>query len=242
MTNRLFLFFSLFICFISTQIWACPEVFIVGISGGTGSGKTYIADKIKKTLGDEIIVLTEDAYYRDLSHLTKEKRAKVNFDHPESIEFTLLKKHLLSLKRYESIEVPQYDFSTHTRVPSVKKIKPKAIVLVEGILLLAVPEIRDLFNLKVYVNTDDDIRFLRRVVRDISERGRTVDSVCGQYLETVYPMFQKFVKPSKRFADVVISGSDDNSSAIDLLISKLKTATTAVIARSDTLEKTCEAL
>ena len=198
------------------------DVYVVGISGGTGSGKTYIAEKIKETLGDDIIVLGEDYYYKSLSHLPVEERAKANFDHPDSIDFDLLKDHILQLKEFKTIYVPQYDFTTHSRKKETLEVRPKTIILVEGILLFSVPEIRDILDLKVFIDTDDDIRFLRRVVRDINERGRTMESVCKQYLATVYPMYQCYVKPTKRFADVVISGANDNSIAVELLISRLQ--------------------
>lgn len=218
------IFFLLFISqnLVFSHLDTSREVYIVGISGGTGSGKSYVADKIKKTLGDQLIVLSEDFYYKDLSHLPLGEREKVNFDHPHAIDFSLLKEHILRLKDYQSISIPQYDFVTHSRKIQTLDISPKSIIIVEGILLLSIAEIRDLLDLKVFVDTDDDIRFLRRLVRDINERGRTVDSVCQQYLSSVYPMHQCFVKPSKRFADIVISGSCDNAIAVDILVSKLQ--------------------
>ena len=169
-----------------------------------------------------VAFLSHDSYYRDISHLTIEERAKNNFDHPDSLETSLLIEHIQSLKDRKSIIVPEYDYSTHSRVPNGgQHITPKPIILVEGILLLSDPMLNALFDIKIYVDTDDDIRLIRRIQRDVSERGRTVDSVVEQYLSTVQPMHLQFVVPSKRNADIIVP-EGLNSVALDLVVSKLK--------------------
>ncbi len=195
----------------------------IGVAGGSGSGKTTVAHNLVKAFKSEDAVLVEqDAYYTELNHLTIEEKAKVNFDHPNSIEFELLKEHLLKLSRGESIERPIYDFKTHSRKEETVSIHPSKIVIVEGILLFAVPEIRDLFDVKIFVDTDADEMLLRRIERDINERGRTFASVKNQYLNTVKPMYLEFCEPSKRYADVIIPRGGENKIAINMIIAKLK--------------------
>ncbi|GLI58190.1 uridine kinase [Propionigenium maris DSM 9537] len=195
----------------------------IGVAGGSGSGKTTIAHNLVKAFKSEDAVLVEqDAYYTELNHLTIEEKAKVNFDHPNSIEFELLREHLLKLSRGESIERPIYDFKTHSRKEETVSIQPSKIVIVEGILLFAVPEIRDLFDVKIFVDTDADEMLLRRIERDINERGRTFASVKNQYLNTVKPMYLEFCEPSKRYADVIIPRGGENKIAINMIIAKLK--------------------
>lgn len=195
---------------------------IVGIAGGTGSGKTTLAGKLIETFSDRAILINQDDYYKDLRGLTKEEHAKRNFDHPESIDFDLLKKHLLLLKEGQSIEVPVYNFCTHSREPFTQTVNSAEIVIVEGILLFAVPEIRDLCDLKIFVETDDDVRLLRRIERDMQERSRDFKSVRDQYMMTVKPMHDAFVEPSKRHADVIIPTLQRNDNGIALIISGLK--------------------
>lgn len=195
----------------------------IGVAGGSGSGKTTVAHNLVKAFKSEDAVLVEqDAYYTELNHLTIEEKAKVNFDHPNSIEFELLRDHLLKLSKGESIERPIYDFKTHSRKEKTVHIHPSKIIIVEGILLFAVPEIRDLFDVKIFVDTDADEMLLRRIERDINERGRTFSSVKNQYLNTVKPMYLEFCEPSKRYADVIIPRGGENKIAVNMIIAKLK--------------------
>lgn len=196
---------------------------LIGVAGGSGSGKTTVANNLVKAFKAEDAVLVEqDAYYRELSNMSIEEKAKVNFDHPDSIEFELLKKHLEMLKNGEAIERPIYDFTTHSRKSGAVKINPSKIIIVEGILIFAVPEIRELFDVKIFVDTDADEMILRRIERDMNERGRSFESVKNQYLTTVKPMFLEFCEPSKRYADVIIPRGGENKVAIDMVISNLK--------------------
>lgn len=195
---------------------------IVGIAGGTGSGKTTLAEKLLATFADRAVVINQDNYYKDLTHLTPEERADRNFDHPDSIDFDLLGKHILQLKDHQSVEVPIYNFCTHSREKTTLTVNPAEIVIVEGILLFAVPEVRELCDLKIFVETDDDIRLLRRIERDLSERARDFKSVRDQYMTTVKPMHDTYVEPSKRFADIIIPTRQRNGTGIALIISGLK--------------------
>ena len=196
---------------------------VIGIAGGTGSGKTTIADYILETVGPEkIAFLPHDAYYHELGHLSQEERAKVNFDHPSSLETELLIEHIQKLKAGQSIELPHYDFKTHTRTGETTLINPQQILIVEGILLFAEPELRKLFDLRIYVDTDADIRFIRRLRRDIEERGRTTENVIDQYLKTVRPMHLEFVEPSKRYASVIIPEGGYNTVALDLIVARIE--------------------
>ncbi|MBN4067332.1 uridine kinase [Simkania negevensis] len=210
----------LVMCAFSTCLNAQP--LFVGIAGGTGSGKTTIARIIKETLGDEAIILSQDAYYRDRSGMTLAERKQLNFDHPDSIEFGLMKEHMLALKAGKSIERPSYDFVTSTRTGKMTRVSPAKVIIVEGILLLAMPEIRDILDLRIFVDVDADIRILRRVERDISERGQTLEEVHQQYLTTVQPMHVQFVEPSKRHANLIIPWEKENRAAVDAVIASLK--------------------
>ncbi len=196
---------------------------IVGVAGGTGSGKTTIARTIYEQLGpDKVAYIPHDAYYYDLSHLPLEERAKRNFDHPDSLETSLLIEHLKQLREGLPVEIPVYDFATHTRRPETRRVEPRPIILVEGILVFVEPELRDLMDIKIYVDTDPDIRFIRRLVRDINERGRTMESVIRQYLETVRVMHLEFVEPSKRYADIIIPEGGFNTVALDMVLARLR--------------------
>lgn len=196
---------------------------VIGIAGGTGSGKTTIAEYILETVGPEkIAFLPHDAYYHELHHLSREEREKVNFDHPSSLETELLIGHIHQLKAGQAIELPHYDFKTHTRTGKTTRIEPQQIVIIEGILIFAEPELRKLFDLKIYVDTDADIRFIRRLRRDIEERGRTTESVIKQYLDTVRPMHLEFVEPSKRYASVIIPEGGYNTVALDLIVARIE--------------------
>ncbi len=178
---------------------------IIGIAGGSGSGKTTIAESVCEMVGRDVAVLIQyDAYYRDQAHLTFEERARINYDHPDSLETELLIEHLRTLQAGGEIHRPVYDFSTHTRTERTVRIAPDRVLLVEGILVLAEPDLRNLFDLRIYIDTDADLRLVRRLQRDIIERGRTVDSVLQQYETTVRPMHLQFVDPSKRYADIIL--------------------------------------
>ncbi|MGL4308208.1 uridine kinase [Cetobacterium sp. SF1] len=195
----------------------------IGVAGGSGSGKTTIAHNLVKAFkAEDAILVEQDAYYKELTGLSIEDKAKVNFDHPNSIEFELLKEHLLNLKEGKSIQRPIYDFKTHSRKEETIAIHPSKIVIVEGILLFAIPEIRELFDVKIFVDTDADEMLLRRIERDIKERGRTFESVRDQYLTTVKPMFLEFCEPSKRYADVIIPRGGENKVAINMVVANLK--------------------
>jgi uridine kinase len=178
---------------------------IIGICGGTGSGKTTIARQLVEIVGaDSVILLEQDAYYHDLADLPLDERHQANFDHPTSHDNALLAEHLRLLKAGESVEMPLYDFKTHTRMKEVKVLHPKPVVIIEGILIFAEKTLRDVLDIRVFVDTPDDVRFIRRLQRDIKERGRTVDSVIAQYNASVRPAHLEFIEPSKRYADMII--------------------------------------
>ena len=196
---------------------------IIGVAGGTGSGKTTVARVILERVGEEhIAYLPHDAYYKDNSHLPPAERAKINYDHPDSLETSLLIEHLKRLREGFPIERPVYDFTTHSRTAETVTVQPHPIIMVEGILIFAEPELRKLFDVKIFVDTDADIRFIRRLVRDIEERGRTMTSVVEQYLRTVRPMHLEFVEPSKRYADVIIPEGGLNSVAMDMVVARIE--------------------
>lgn len=196
---------------------------LIGITGGTGSGKSTIAKEIFEAFGgDQIAMVEQDAYYKDQSYLTMEERVKTNYDHPKAFDNTLLVEHLEKLINGESIEKPIYDFTVHNRAKETIKVEPKPIIILEGILVLEDKRLRDLLDIKVYVDTDADVRIIRRMLRDIEERGRTMDSVVEQYLSVVRPMHFEFTEPSKRFADIIIPEGGHNKVAVDLLVSKMK--------------------
>jgi len=192
---------------------------ILGIAGGTGSGKTTVAHSILDRVGSHrISFLPQDVYYRDLKEIPLEERAKQNFDHPDSLETELMIEHLRLLKQWKAIDMPQYDFTQHIRTDHVLHIEPRRVIVVDGILIFAEPALRELFDVKIFVDTDADIRFIRRLQRDIIERGRTMDSVIQQYYRTVRPMHLEFVEPSKRYADV----RGMNVVALDMVIARLQ--------------------
>jgi len=196
---------------------------VIGIAGGTGSGKTTVANVILNRVGKQrIAYLPHDAYYRDLHDLPYEQRAAINFDHPNSLESELMTAHILRLKQWEAIDIPVYDFSIHTRTDKTIHVEPRPVILVEGILIFAEPELRKLFDVKIFVDTDPDIRFIRRLERDITERGRTTDMVVNQYMATVRPMHLEFVEPSKRYAHVIIPEGGLNEVAMDMIIARIE--------------------
>jgi uridine kinase len=213
-------FLMILLTIFSTSLLFAHQV-VVGIAGGTGSGKTTLAAKLKETFSDRTVLINQDNYYKNLNHLSKKERASQNFDHPDSIDFELLKEHLLLLKDGQSIEVPNYNFRTHSREASTHTVDPAEIIILEGILIFAVPEVRELCDLKIFVETDDDIRLLRRIERDLHERSRDFKSVRDQYMTSVKPMHEAFVEPSKRYADVIIPTREHNN-GIALIISGLK--------------------
>lgn len=195
---------------------------VIGIAGGTGSGKTTVAQVILDRAGAENIALVpHDAYYRDLSDLPKTQRALVNFDHPDSLETELMVEHLKALRAWQAIEMPVYDFANHQRTPANIRLEPQPIILVEGILVFAEALLRELFDVKIFVDTPPDIRFIRRLQRDMVERGRTLESVIRQYETTVRPMHLEFVEPSKRYADVIIPEGGLNTVAMDMVVARI---------------------
>ena len=197
---------------------------VIGIAGGSGSGKTTVAQSILQRVGPEhISFLQHDAYYKDLSGLPPVQRAEVNFDHPNSLETELLTRHILQLKSGSPVEVPIYNFATHSRTEKTYPVQPRGVILVEGILIFTEASLRDLFNVKIFVDTDPDLRFIRRLERDISERGRTLDTVVKQYLSTVRPMHLEFVEPSKRYADIIIPEGGFNAAALDMVVARIET-------------------
>jgi uridine kinase len=199
------------------------EPVVIGVAGGTGSGKTTVAHEILKRAGtQQISLIQHDAYYKDLSDLPLAQRTMFNFDHPDALENKLLIAHLKELKAGRSIEMPVYDFRTHTRTEQVRHVPSHRVILVEGILIFADKALRQLMDVKIYVDTDADIRFIRRLQRDIAERGRTMDSVIHQYLATVRPMHQEFVEPSKRHADVIIPEGGFNEVAIEMVAARIR--------------------
>lgn len=199
-----------------------PRPVVFGVAGGTASGKTTVADAILDSIGaSQVAYLAHDAYYKDMSHLPLPERAQLNYDHPQSLETDLLVKHVQQLLESRAVEVPIYDFTQHLRLSDTKSVQASPIILVEGILIFTHRRLRELMDIKVYVDTDADVRFIRRLVRDINERGRTLDSVVKQYLETVRPMHLEFVEPSKRYADVIIPRGGLNKVALDMVVSRL---------------------
>lgn len=196
---------------------------LIGITGGTGSGKSSIADAIYSSFSNECIaMIQQDMYYKDQSHLSMEERIKTNYDHPRAFDNDLLIRHLNDLINGIAINKPIYDFSNHNRAKETVRIDPKDIIIVEGILVLEDERLRELLDIKVYVDTDADIRILRRLIRDINERGRTVDSVVSQYLDVVRPMHMQFTEPTKRYADIIVPEGGQNKVAIDILVTKIK--------------------
>jgi len=196
---------------------------VIGVAGGTGSGKTTVTEQILKRVGEQrIAFIPHDAYYRDLVHLPLNLRQQINFDHPDSLETDLLVEHLTQWREGHTVQVPIYDFTTHTRTQQTRCVEPQRVAIVEGILIFAEPRLRELFDVKLYVDTDADIRFIRRLRRDIAERGRTAESVVAQYLNTVRPMHLEFVEPSKRYADVIIPEGGFNQVAMDMVVARIE--------------------
>ncbi len=196
---------------------------IIGVGGGSGSGKTTVVNRIVEGIGeDHILLLEHDSYYRDLNHLPLEERMKQNFDHPSSLESELMIRHVKALKEGYSVDIPVYDFAAHTRSDKTIKASPKDIILLDGILIFTEPELRESMDIKLFVDTDDDVRLLRRIKRDIMERGRELEGVMNQYEKFVRPMHLEFVEPSKRYADIIIPRGGENVVALNMVIATIR--------------------
>ena len=196
---------------------------IIGVTGGSGSGKTTVSRAIFEQLhGHSLLMLQEDSYYNDQSDMPFEERIKTNYDHPNAFDTELLVKQLKDLLDWKTIEKPIYDYTEHTRSSEVEKVEPKEVIILEGILVLNDPALRDLMDIKIFVDTDDDIRIIRRIQRDIEERGRSLQSVIDQYKSTVKPMDHQFIEPTKRYADIIVPEGGENQVAIDLLVTKVR--------------------
>jgi uridine kinase len=195
---------------------------IIAVVGGTGSGKTTVASAIHTAVGRGAVLLDQDAYYRDLAHLTLDERRQVNFDHPDSVDTELLVQHLEQLAAGQPIDKPTYDFAGHTRAAKSVRVEPEEVIIVEGILLLADARLRELFDIKIFVDVGDDVRFIRRLLRDTRERGRTMENVIQQYLSTVRPMHLEFVEPSKRYADVILPEGGFNRIGIEMVQARVE--------------------
>ncbi len=193
--------------------------FLIGVAGGTGSGKTTLTRNIIIALERKpVSVLRADWYYREQSDIPQEERARLNYDHPDALEFDMLRRHLKTLQEGKSIEAPRYNFVTHNRMKDTETINPTPVIITEGILLFADESLRDMFDLKIFVDTDGDLRLLRRLHRDVSERGRSFDSCINQYLDTVRPMHETFVEPTKKHADIIVPASQPNDKAIKMIV------------------------
>ena len=196
--------------------------FVVGIAGGTGSGKTTVAHKLASAMPDgRCVTIEHDAYYLDQAHLPLDERAKINYDHPSSLESMLLVDHLRALRDGRTVEVPIYDFATHTRRSETRQVEPARVIVVEGILVFTEQALRDQMDIKIFVDTDPDIRLMRRIRRDLEQRGRTFQSVRDQYYATVRPMHLEYVEPTKRWADIIIPEGGNNRVALDVLLGRL---------------------
>ena len=198
------------------------NILVIGIAGGTGSGKTTLARHIADAFGDRVTVITHDSYYRLQEGKTYEERCLQNYDHPDAFETELLCEHLRRLCRGQAVDVPVYDYTIHNRSERTTRAEPRAVIMLEGILLFSDPALRDLMDLRIFVDTDADERILRRIVRDTEERGRSLESVILQYLATVKPMHNAFVEPFKRYADIIVPGGGDNPAAIDMIVTRIK--------------------
>jgi len=197
---------------------------ILGITGGTGSGKTTIAEEVMGALGaDNAVIIHQDSYYLDRSVLSTDERDRINFDHPSAFDWKLLKKHIHALRHGLAIQKPVYNFHTHSRMPETTKVEPRPVLIVEGILVFDDPELRGMMDMKVYVDADADVRFIRRLERDVRERGRSLESIVDQYMSTVRPMHLQFVEPSKRYADIIIPEGGHNRVALDTIIARIRT-------------------
>jgi len=193
----------------------------IGIAGGSASGKTTVASKIGESYVNHVTIIRQDDYYNDQTNLTMEERVKTNYDHPNAFDFGLMERNLDDLMASKTIRKPIYDFSKHNRSDQIEVVEPTSIIILEGLFALENAEIRDMMDIKIFVQTDDDIRFIRRLTRDVNERGRTLDSVINQYINTVRPMHLQFINPTKRYADIIIPEGGNNVVAIDLITTKI---------------------
>lgn len=198
------------------------ECFVIGIGGGTGSGKTTLTKRLKERLGSQVTVLSYDNYYKSHPEMPYDERVRLNYDHPSAFDTELLVEHLAALRRGETIAAPVYDFKQHDRSDETMLIAPTGVILVEGILILADERLRSQMDVKIYVDTDADVRILRRVVRDVKQRGRSLESVVTQYLTTVKPMHEQFVEPSKRYVDIIVPEGGRNAVALDMLVRRVE--------------------
>lgn len=198
------------------------ETMVIGIAGGTGSGKTTLTERIRERFTSEVSVLYHDNYYKRHTGMTYEERSQLNYDHPDAFDTDLIVRDLAALRRGEAVQCPVYDYTIHNRSDQTIEVKPTRVIIVEGILIFADPALRDLMDIKVFVDTDADVRILRRVMRDVKERGRTLDSVVNQYLTTVKPMHEAFVEPSKKYADIIVPQGGHNTVALDMLIERIR--------------------
>ena len=195
---------------------------IIGIAGGSGSGKTTLATNLKNEFSDDILMISHDYYYKNFPELTYEERTKLNYDHPNAFETDLLIKHIKDLKNNKTIERPSYDFTKHAREDKLYEEEPNKVILIDGILIFENKELRDLMDIKIFVDTDSDVRFIRRLIRDVEERGRTIESVIEQYSTTVKPMHEQFVEPSKKFADIIVPEGGNNIVALNIIKEKIR--------------------
>ena len=198
------------------------NIMMIGIAGGTESGKTTLAQRLCDAFGDSVCLIRHDSYYKRHDDLTYEERTKLNYDEPAAFDTDLMKEHLAALKRGESIDCPVYDYTVHNRSNEVQHIEPKKVIIVEGILIFAEEEVCDLFDVKIFVDTDADVRILRRIRRDVSKRGRSLESVMNQYLTTVKPMHEKYVEPTKRRADIIVPEGGKNAVAFDMIEHRIR--------------------
>ncbi len=198
------------------------SVLIIGVAGGTGSGKTTLASHIAKAFGDRVAVITHDSYYRAQNDKSYEERCRQNYDHPNAFETELLCEHLEKLTHGQAVDVPVYDYTIHNRAEETTHVEPRSVIVLEGILLFSDERLREYMDLKIFVDTDADERILRRIVRDTEERGRTLSSVISQYLLTVKPMHEAFVEPYKRYADIIVPGGGSNPAALDMIITRIR--------------------
>ena len=198
------------------------NVIVIGIAGGTGSGKSTMIQKIKEEFHDNITILSHDFYYKRHDQLTYEERTKLHYDHPDAIETDLMIEHVRQLRQWKTVERPVYDFTIHNRVDETVEVYPAKVVVVEGILIFENQELRDLCDIKVFIDTDADVRILRRILRDVSERGRTLDSVITQYLTTVKPMHEQFVEPSKKNANIIVLEGGHNQVAMEMIQNQIR--------------------
>ena len=200
----------------------CNDILVIGIAGGTGSGKTTLMKRLVERFGDVVSVVSHDNYYRCMDHLTMEERSKVNYDEPQSLETELMVRHLEQLRNGQAVDCPVYDFTIHNRSDETVRIEPRKVIIVEGILIFQDPQLRELMDIRIYVDADADIRLCRRIKRDVNKRGRSLESVIEQYQTTVKPMHEKYVEPSKKYANIVVPEGGKNVVALDMIMGHIQ--------------------